>query len=756
VPTLPNNSTFDGDLVNQTFSLSLTSTPIKNLDTKIYYNWYDLDNNSTHVTFDAASAVDCNGPCQNELYSYRKNNAGIEGLYRFDRANRLSGGWDYIDVDQTRIDYDDYTTKPVLGRVQEHLTRERHGARQVLVSGAPQQLPAGRRRHRAERSVLPQPIHQPLRQLAARPERVQGDARLESGPSARHFLRVHLQGQQLQGHDARPYRRPPQRGLRHCVVRRPQQVAGHADGRLRVGEVRLVSPQHQRLGLPGAFDPSTAPNSSNYNWSATNDDNNWMVGVGLDWYVTDKLTIKGSALYFESDGQSDVVSQNNFGNPLPINAYDNWKRTSLNLKAIYALNKSWSFTGGYAYEKTRYSDIAYDGYQYTLPFPGVTNNTGQSYLNGYRAFTNADANIFYLLATYKFDLSPPAPAKVAEPPKVSAVAAAPPPPPPPPPAPPPPPPPAPQVQRITLDSKVLFDFNQAVLRPRAKRRSTARSSAACPGSRNSKSSWSPATPIESARKPTIKSCPSVARTQCATTSSARASPRTRSRRSASAKNNLSCNATEGAQSADRVPATEPSSRGAGQGRIDEVIRPGRAAYVVECSTLRRRTRGGASTIEDVGARHERVDEPTCHAFEYRAGDTVQQRVVEFTVQRKFDLARGGRERAETPVALEAAEGPALHPHRQPLGAPLRVARDDLEIDTVPCNGDSRCDDRVIALEDRCGGAPWQERRIVLGALDQVEHVLGRIRNQRGPMHVHHARSDESWLPGRRACRRVRD
>jgi OOP family OmpA-OmpF porin len=44
---------------------------------------------------------------------------------------------------------------------------------------------------------------------------------------------------------------------------------------------------------------------------------------------------------------------------------------------------------------------------------------------------------------------------------------APPPPPPPPPAP-PPPPPAPTVQKITLDSKVLFDFDKAVLKPEGK------------------------------------------------------------------------------------------------------------------------------------------------------------------------------------------------------------------------------------------------------------------------------------------------
>ena len=44
----------------------------------------------------------------------------------------------------------------------------------------------------------------------------------------------------------------------------------------------------------------------------------------------------------------------------------------------------------------------YDGYQNTFRSPGVTTNTAQSYLNGYLAFNNYNANIVYLLATYTF------------------------------------------------------------------------------------------------------------------------------------------------------------------------------------------------------------------------------------------------------------------------------------------------------------------------------------------------------------------
>jgi len=112
--------------------------------------------------------------------------------------------------------------------------------------------------------------------------------------------------------------------------------------------------------------------------------------------------IKASVLYYKTDGTADMASQGNFGNPLPIHDYDTTETTSLNLKGIYSINKNWSVTAGYSYEKYKYSDVRFNGYQYTIPFPGVTNNASQSYLNGYNAFTPYEANIYYLVATYHF------------------------------------------------------------------------------------------------------------------------------------------------------------------------------------------------------------------------------------------------------------------------------------------------------------------------------------------------------------------
>ena len=46
------------------------------------------------------------GNCENELYNYTKNNVGFDAWWRFARAQRFGFGWDYNNLDQTRVDYD--------------------------------------------------------------------------------------------------------------------------------------------------------------------------------------------------------------------------------------------------------------------------------------------------------------------------------------------------------------------------------------------------------------------------------------------------------------------------------------------------------------------------------------------------------------------------------------------------------------------------------------------------------------------------
>ena len=70
---------------------------------------------------------------------------------------------------------------------------------------------------------------------------------------------------------------------------------------------------------------------------------------------------------------------------------------AFNLRAIYQVTRNWELTAGYAYEKYRYSDIAYDGTRYV-----VGTGTTSSIVTGEFSFQDYEANILYAIAKFKF------------------------------------------------------------------------------------------------------------------------------------------------------------------------------------------------------------------------------------------------------------------------------------------------------------------------------------------------------------------
>jgi MtrB/PioB family decaheme-associated outer membrane protein len=408
-PTLPNVNHFSGKVEDQTFTLTLASHPIQTVDTRLYYNYYKHNNDSTEVIYSAASIVNClGGPCQNDLFEYTKNNVGFDAYWRFMPKNRIGFGWDYWTVDQNRDDYDNIRTNKLfvewkntaLANLSGRL-RYTHFQRRSdyllgnagVNAGDPAFLARFTSRidysdlDRDEFKVIgdwsPMPLLDFSLEATWRDNKYKG---VTLGRNSDKREAVYLSGSWGD----------PKR-IRTTGFVDYERITYDSNHRENASGCNAATG-------PNCFDPSSPPSSAAFNWSARNRDRNWVVGVGADWQVMERLMVKGSALYYKTDGSVDISSQNNFGNPLPIAAFDDTERTSLNLKGIYSYDKKWSFTLGYAYERWRYSDAARNGYQYTVPFPGVSNNTSQSYLNGYLAFTNYDANIVYLLASYKFDL----------------------------------------------------------------------------------------------------------------------------------------------------------------------------------------------------------------------------------------------------------------------------------------------------------------------------------------------------------------
>jgi outer membrane protein OmpA-like peptidoglycan-associated protein len=517
--TNPQESSFNGKVENTTATIALTSAPWKGGDTRLYANYYDKDNKSTLVEYaPTTSGLYCgtatiNGvntpqPCDNELYGYTKWNLGAEAFWRFMPGNRVGGGVDYLSVEQERPDYDEYddlklwfeyknTMLPNLtGRIKyTYLTRDSNFLLSEDGSGPNDPLYLERFIGRFDGQSFDR-----------------NEVRFDLDWAPMPLLDMALE---YRWADTK-YKRDGQEIVYAANATNPQDDFLGRTGDRRWGVYGNVSygdfskwrvtafgdyekikydSYHRNISTvytgnpppsygfctvaaPNCFNPGIAPTSSNYNWAALNEDVNWGAGVGLDWAAMPSLMVKASYLYYKTDGSADITSQDDparpgvqWGNPFPINAYDDTTKQSLNLKAIWNYSKNWQFTAGYSYEKYDYSDDQYNGYQYTIPFPGVTNNTGQSYLSGWNAFTDYKANIFYLLFSYKFDNIPkaapmPAPAVAAAP--APAPVAKPAPAPAPAPKPAPAPAPAPAVQKITLQSKALFDFDKAVLKPEGK------------------------------------------------------------------------------------------------------------------------------------------------------------------------------------------------------------------------------------------------------------------------------------------------
>ena len=410
-PTDPNVSHFTGKIDNQTFTLALASHPATTVDTRIYYNYYKRNNDSTQVIYSADSIVNCGGPCQNDLFEFTKNNFGVDGYWRFLPSNRLGAGYDYLKTTNNRMDYNNITNNRFFvewkntaldnfsSRVK-YIYLQRRSDFLLGDAGVDANDPNFLERftsrfdysdlNRNELKLMADWSPTPLFDLDFEANWKKNDYKdVTLGRASDRREEYYLSGSW--GDMAH---------LRLTAFGDYEYIKYDSSHR-QIGSGDCVS-GNPPAG-PNCFDPSTPPNSVAYNWSASNKDSNWVIGLGLDWPATERLMVKGSLLYYETDGSADTVSQNNFGNPLPINAYDDSKRTSLNLKGIYSYDKNWSFTLGYAYERWRYSDAGYNGYQNTIPFPGVTTSTSQSYLNGYLAFNNYNANIFYVLATYKFD-----------------------------------------------------------------------------------------------------------------------------------------------------------------------------------------------------------------------------------------------------------------------------------------------------------------------------------------------------------------
>lgn len=394
-----NVSTFEGEIVNKTFSAALNSRLAKDFDSKVYYNWYKRENDSTEVVYTTTGFNGCDivlnatgtatttlPTCSTEFFHFKKDNFGAEVAWRVARYNKLTLGIDYTDVERERFDYDrSKETKVFL--------EWKSGAWDVADFRVKYQ-------HLRRKSDF---------LLADYPNIFESRfARFDVAPLDRDQIKVSA--------DANPaplfdlggeiiYKRNKYKDtfLGRTGDRRHEVAVSASYGDLKALRVTAFADyEHSHYNSrhwAGAVATFPNPNTAGtaYLWESRVEDDNYLVGVGAEWRVNDRLRLVGSAIYSKADGSVDFATQNNLGNPLNIDRYDNFKKTTLNLRGIYAMTKKIDVSLGAAYEKYDYSDIQLDDYIYN-----IRTGTSQNYFSGAYAFPNYKATIVYLTLTYKF------------------------------------------------------------------------------------------------------------------------------------------------------------------------------------------------------------------------------------------------------------------------------------------------------------------------------------------------------------------
>ena len=403
-PSAPN---FHGDIKRINLSLSLSSHPTRALDTRAYLNYAKEENHSTRMSFSPAAGTgltggsanplsNCNStatnPCEPELYHLKKTNLGVEAGYRLTRENKFSGGLDYTDSERERADFQKSQDKKAF-------VQWKNNSLDWLTGRIKYQLLARRSHFEPHEAVL---AANPMDLYVRRFDLANVDQHLvkvafDAVPAPLLDVGIEAIIKQNNFKDTSLGRTEDQRHEVYVSL-------GYGDpGRLRVllfGDVEAMRfDSAHRVGT-GNPDPATPPTAATYNWTAENKDRAWQVGLGVDWVPVSRLTVKGSFIHAKTTGGAEFTVQPG-GAPgpfLPITNFDNTRRTSLNLKGVYAYDKQWEFSGGYAHEKYSYSDIGYDNTLYVGG--GVGASAGV--VTGQFSFQPYTADIYYATGKYKF------------------------------------------------------------------------------------------------------------------------------------------------------------------------------------------------------------------------------------------------------------------------------------------------------------------------------------------------------------------
>jgi MtrB/PioB family decaheme-associated outer membrane protein len=384
-----NKPTFAGDITYQTASLALTSQPVKAMDTKIYYNYLRKENNSDIITFQDPTAPST--IASNELFNYRKNNFGADVGYKFLPKTKATVGYEFQEVNRERMDAE--STKD-------------NSAYAEIKNSSLSWLTAKLKYRRLWRNTDFQyggaigDYDQYVRKydLASK---TQDTIKLGLEIDPLEHLTVGLEYS---------YKSNDYNDL-YMGVRSDKRNEFYVDAAYEIPDfakftaffdyetVKRDNLLRSNSDFP-PFDPNAVSTKTTYNVDLTQEDNNYMLGLGVEVpIIKNKLNFVASWIYEKADGTTDFSTPNNWGAATFVGSdiSNDYTKQSIDLKAIYKALKNLDLTFGYSYAHYEFSDPTMNGYMYVYPVSSPT-----SYFTGAYSDQGYNVNMFYVMASYKF------------------------------------------------------------------------------------------------------------------------------------------------------------------------------------------------------------------------------------------------------------------------------------------------------------------------------------------------------------------
>ena len=385
IPAGLNQTNFDGDISTTNLSASLASHPVEKLDTRLFYEYDDRDNDSTVIEYN-------DGGNANSLFGYSKNRTGLDATYKLPFHTKVNGGYAYEDEDRTNRPDGAHSTDNLVYLKLKNMSLDFVTAK-------------------IEYSYLNRDTDEDydLTGLTITDAEyiTQFVQRYDVDSKSKNALKFAFEFSPLDTFDFGLAYTYVNNDYHDVTLGRTEDKGNefYVDFMWRAAKILNLSgfagyekyqadSNHYNFS-PGQFaDPTIDDgNPASYRWSQSIDTDFWIVGLSSKTLLMqDRLQLNLSWQYQKSDGRSDFTTEG--VSPLiPIDNYDDYDLTILEAKVAYALTAAMDLTLGYMYEKLTYMDNQYEGYIY---------NPSGTYLSGAYTDHDYDNNVGYLTIRYKF------------------------------------------------------------------------------------------------------------------------------------------------------------------------------------------------------------------------------------------------------------------------------------------------------------------------------------------------------------------